>query len=341
MSNNSPLKIAVVGSGAVGSYYGALLAASGQEVHFLMRADLEAVRRNGLAIRRPEGDLLIRPANAHGRSEEIGPCDLVIVALKATANTRLPELIPPLLKEETLLLTLQNGLGNGSFLSRHFGAERVLGALCFICLNRIEPGVIQSFYPGYLVVGEQEGPPRERTHRLAEMWKAAGVSCRVAESLGEARWRKLCWNVPFNGLAIAAGGIDTQAILAQPRLKKLAEALMKEVQAIARAAGHEIEDAFLERQFTVTYPMGPYRPSSLIDYQLGREVEVEAIWGEPLRQADRLGVDIPCLRTLYALLVSLCGRKEPPQGDGGQQHTTETPLGHAYCRSPKSAIKSG
>lgn len=322
MASKDPLKVAIIGSGAVGGYYGALLAASGQDVHFLMRADLDAVRRNGLRIQRTEGELLIHPAQAFGSTQEIGPCDLVIVALKATANESLPKLIPPLLGENTLILTLQNGLGNEAFLSRHFGAERALGGLCFICLNRIEPGVVKSFYPGYVVMGEREGPPRERTQRLAEIWKSAGVECHLAESMAEARWRKLCWNVPFNGLAIAGGGVDTRVILEQPGLKELAWLLMNEIQEIARGSGYEIEEAFLRRQLEVTYPMGPYKPSSLIDYELGREVEVEAIWGEPLRQAEAIGVEAPRLQMLYWLLVSLCGKGSPGEGrqsaDGGR-----------------------
>lgn len=300
------LKIAIIGSGAIGSYYGALLAQAGQDVHFLMRSDLEAVRQRGLRVEQGEKSLLLDPIQAYGTTAEIGPCDLVIIALKTTANAALPDLLPPLLKEDTMILTLQNGLGNEAFLSEHFGAGRVLGGLCFICVNRLEPGVIKSFFPGYMVIGELDGPPRERTRRLAAIWENADVKCHLADSLAEARWRKLCWNIPFNGLAIAAGGIDTQAILAQPELRELTLALMKEVQAIAAAAGHEIEDAFLQRQIDVTYPMGPYKPSSLIDYELGREVEVEAIWGEPLRQAEGLRVSAPRLRMLYQLLVSLC-----------------------------------
>lgn len=300
------MKIAIVGAGAVGGYYGALLADAGQEVHFLMRGDLDTVRRQGLRVRRPDGDLLVEPANAHAATGDIGPCDLVIIALKTTANDELPNLLPPLLKEETLLLTLQNGLGPEAFLAEHFGIERILGGLCFICLNRTAPGVVENFFPGYLVMGEGKGPPRDRTGRMAAMWKEAGVDCRLAESLEEARWRKLCWNIPFNGLAIAAGGIDTARILAHPALVDLARDLMKEVQAIARAAGFEIEEAFLDRQFDLTRPMGPYKPSSLIDFELGRSVEVESIWGEPVRRAERLGLPVPRLETLYRLLLSLC-----------------------------------
>lgn len=309
MASQQPLKIAVIGSGAVGGYYGALLAAAGQDVRFLMRSDFEAVRRRGLRIERERGEALHLPTpNVYRTTGEIGACDLVIIALKTTANEWLPKIVPPLLHDDTRILTLQNGLGNEEFLSRHFGADRVLGGLCFICLNRIRPGVVKSFYPGYIVLGEREGPPRRRTRRLQTVWEDAGVKCHLAESLAEARWRKLCWNVPFNGLSIAAGGIDTQRILEQAGLRELLMELMKEVQAIARAAGHEIEDAFLRKQIEVTYPMGPYKPSSLIDFQLGREVEVEAIWGEPMRRAESLWVAAPRLRMLYWLLRSLCGR---------------------------------
>jgi len=310
MTAGKRLRIAIVGSGAVGAYYGALLARAGEDVHFLMRADWEAVQRAGLKIERGGDGFVVHPAQAYRSTAEIGPCDLVIVALKTTANESLPALMPPLLKAGTLILTLQNGLGNEAFLGRHFGMERILGGLCFICLNRTAPGVVTSFYPGHIVMGEMEGPVRKRTRLLAQMWTRAGVKCELADSLEAARWRKQCWNIPFNGLAIAAGGIDTQAILARPGLPELAGFLMKEVQAIARAVGHEIEDAFLRRQMDVTQAMGAYKPSSLIDYQLGRAVEVEAIWGEALRAAEARAVSAPRLQMLYGLLLSVCRRAD-------------------------------
>ncbi len=298
-------KIAIVGSGAIGSYYGALLARAGEDVHFLMRSDFAAVKARGLRVEQGDESFTLPDPQIYASTREIGPCDWVIVALKATANEALPDLLAPLVYEETAILTLQNGLGNEAFLGRHFGDDRILGGLCFICVNRLEAGVIKSFYPGYMTVGEYVGGPRERTREIARMWEKAGVRCQLAESLAEARWRKLVWNVPFNGLAIVAGGIDTQAILARPELEKLARALMQEVQAIAAAAGYRIEDAFLDRQFEVTYPMGPYKPSSLIDYELGREVEIEAIWGEAVRQAHALEVEAPRLEMLYQLLCSM------------------------------------
>src|SRR6185312_11437952 len=130
------MRIAVVGSGAIGTYYGGKLAAGGADVHFLVRSGFEQVRTNGIHIFGPGEDVRISPVNVYRSTGEIGPSDLVLIAIKATANADLLKLIPPLLGEQTLLLTLQNGLGNEEFLAEHFGAERVLSGLCFICLRR-------------------------------------------------------------------------------------------------------------------------------------------------------------------------------------------------------------
>src|SRR5881396_293045 len=130
------IRIAIVGSGAIGTYYGAKLAHAGSDVHFLMRGDLNEVPRNGIFVRGEGENFRVAPINCYKLTKEIGPCDLVIVAVKATSNSDLVDLLPPLLHQRTMLLTLQNGLGNDEFLAEHFGAERVLGGLCFIAVHR-------------------------------------------------------------------------------------------------------------------------------------------------------------------------------------------------------------
>lgn len=300
---------AIVGSGAVGAYYGARLARAGEDVRFLLRRDLEAVRRHGLRVRTPTEEFVVERPRVAGSTAEIGPVDAVIVALKTTANGALVDLVPPLLHETTALLTLQNGLGAEEFLAERFGAQRVLGGLCFVCLNRVAPGTIENFLPGSIVLGEYGRPAGERLHALAERFRAAGVKIVVTDDLAAARWRKLMWNVPFNGLAIAAGGLTTDRILADDALRALARDLMGEVRAGAAALGHRIPAEFADRQIEQTYPMGAYKPSSLIDWLEGREVEVESIWGEPLRRAAAAGVELPRLRTLYALLRSVVAER--------------------------------
>lgn len=305
---SSQLRYAVVGSGAVGSYYGGKLARQGgREVHFLMRGDLEAVRCDGLTVRSKEGGFHLAGVHAHGSTDEIGPCDVVLIALKTTANAALAELIPPLLHEHTMLLTLQNGLGNEEALAAGFGAERVLGGLCFVCLNRVAPGVIEHIGHGTLSIGEWHGPPRARTAQVVQDFRASGIEARAVQNLITERWRKLVWNIPFNGLGIAARA-NAEEVLRDERLRALAMDLMRETIGAAGRLGHRIPADFADEQIARTGPMGPYRSSSQIDFELGREVEVESIWGEPLRQASRAGAETPRLAMLYALLKKLVAK---------------------------------
>lgn len=305
-------RIAVVGSGAVGCYYGGRLAQYGRDVHFLMRSDLDHVRKRGLRLHSKQGDYHLQKVNAYGSPDEIGPVDLVLIALKSTANTALDHLLPPLLKPDgsTMLMTLQNGLGNEEYLAERFGADKVLGGLCFVCLNRTEPGVIRHIAHGKIEMGEFCGLPLPRTWEIHGELKRCGIVCSVLPDLGLARWRKLVWNVPFNGLAIAGGGVDVGQILADEDLLSLTRGLMREVIGAAKALGHEIPWSFAEKNVENTRSMAAYHPSSLIDFLEGREVEVEAIWGEPLRRGFNAGAEVGRLETLYHLIRRAVTRRE-------------------------------
>ena len=298
-------RIAVVGAGAIGSYYGGKLANFGRDVHFLMRSDLREVRRSGIRIRSKSGDIHVAKVNCYATTEEIGACDLVLIAVKTTANADLLQLIPPLLHETTILLTMQNGLGNEEFLAGHFGAERVLGGLCFVGLNRVASGVIEHYDGGRVILAEYSGYPMPRTHDIAWEFKRCGVVCSVGENLGFERWRKLVWNIPFNGLAVAAGGIDTAAILADEQLRATALPLMDEVIAGANACGYALPTALALKQIKATEAMRAYRPSTLIDFESGKPLELEAIWGEPLRRGKAAGARMPHLQSLYEQLRAL------------------------------------
>ena len=301
-AHNSLGKIAVVGAGAVGSYYGGMLAQSGCDVRFLMRSDLETVRAQGLRIQTHGTEVHLRKVQAFRSSEGIGQCDLVLIALKATSNPVLETILPPLLHERTALLTLQNGLGNEQFLARRWGAERVMGALCFVCLNRIAPGIIEHYDHGSIAIGEFERPAEARTEAIVAAFTRAGVDAKVVDSLITERWRKLLWNIPFNGLSIAAGGATVADILADDGLCRLARNLMNEALDAARRLGHEIDDSFADYQIERSWSMGPYKPSSMIDWERRQPVEVEAIWGEPWRQGTAAGAEMGRLETLYNIL---------------------------------------
>jgi len=300
-------RIAIVGAGAIGTFYGARLALAGADVHFYVRSGLAEMRARGITLREGGGVQTLPPERTavYGSTAEIGPVEVAIITLKTTANDLLAALLPPLLGPQTVILTLQNGLGSDELLAGLFGAERVVGGLAFIAAVREAPGEIRIFTPGYVTLSEYGRPVSERVRRLVTLFQRAGVKCEAVENLAEARWRKLVWNIPFNGLTIAAGGVPTDRILATTELEREARALIDEVIAAAAKFGHVIPADFIEQQFAHTRRMGAYQPSSLVDYLTGREVEVEAIWGEPLRRAQVAGATLPHLEKLYTRLKQL------------------------------------
>jgi 2-dehydropantoate 2-reductase len=319
------MKIAVVGCGAVGSYYGARLCRAGQEVHFLLRSDFEAVRQNGVAIRSPAGNFTIHPQCAR-TPDEIGVCNVVLIGLKTTANDQFSKLLPPLVGPQTAVVTLQNGLGNTEQLARLFPPEQILSGLCFVCLNRVEPGVIHHMKYGTIVLGEFQRRAGPRTQELAEMFCDTGVPCKVTDNLAQAQWEKLVWNIPFNGLGVggaagyealtsekcevrSANAVDpvltTDKLLGDTRWKKLLRDLMLEVIAAAGALGFEIPVAYAEEQIERTRTMAAYKASTLLDFELGRPLELESMFLEPLRRAQKAGVPVPRLAALCTVLQQL------------------------------------
>ena len=305
-------RIAIVGAGAIGTFYGARLALAGADVHFFVRSGLAEIRAHGIVLREGEAVQTLPPERTavHASTGEIGPVDVALITLKNTANGRLADLLPPLLGPRTIILTLQNGLGADELLSSLFGRERVIGGLAFIAAVREAPGEIRIYTPGYVTLGEFTGRASERVRWLVALFQRAGVKCEAVDDLTEARWRTLVWNVPYNGLTIAVGGVPTDQLLASPEWEQEVRALIDEVVGAAARFGYVIPADFITEQFAHTRRMGTYQPSSLIDYLAGREVEVEAIWGEPLRRAQAAGVAMPHLGRLYAQLKQLtAGRR--------------------------------
>ncbi len=317
------MKIGVVGCGALGSYYGAKLCRDGHTVHFLLRSDYEVVRRRGVLIRSPEGDFHVNPKCAR-TAEEIGACDVVLIGLKTTANDIYPTLLPPLVAPRSAVVTLQNGLGNEERLAELFPPQQILGGLCFVCLNRLQPGIIQHIAHGRIVLGEFSGWPEPRTHDIASAIKHSGVSCEVTDNLERAHWEKLVWNIPFNGLGVAAAAgyeavmsgdaasaalrghsLTTDQLLDNGRWEALVRELMNEVISAANAQQLKLDPKLADVQIERTRSMGTYRASTLIDFERKQPLEIEALFLEPLRRAQRTGVATPRLAALCNVLVEL------------------------------------
>lgn len=300
------MKIAVVGSGALGLYYGSLLQRGGQDVHFLLRRDFEALTRNGLKIYSINGDFELPAIKGYRCSAEIGPVDLILVGLKSFSNDLFYELISPLVGEGTQILTLQNGLGNEEALADLFGAGCVIGGIAFLCSNRGEPGEVHHLGAGRIVIGEYQPYHRDRLEELAAVFKNCGIDCRATDDLTKARWEKLVWNIPFNGMsALLLQTVDLLLSVSQAR--NLVRELMLEV---IRAANTQnlrtpILEEFAENMLQFTDNMGVYKPSMQIDREEGRQMETEAIFRKPLELGQKKGVAMPRVEMLATLLEQI------------------------------------
>lgn len=301
------MKIAVVGSGALGLFYGGLLQRGGNEVHFLLRSDYEAITATGLTIHSVNGDFFLPGVNGYRSTEEIGQVELVLVGLKTFANSHLKEMISPLVGKNTLILTLQNGLGNEEYLSDLFGADRIIGGVAFLCSNRGKPGHIHHTAAGRIIIGEFQDSNPGRLEKLAECFRIAGVDCKTTADLKKTRWEKLVWNIPYNGLcALMQQSVD---LLMKPSAtRKLVRDLMIEVITAANAQGlsKTIPDGYADSMLEFTDGMGIYKPSMQIDREEGRELETGAIFRIPLEYGQKQGIDMPRVGML-ATLLEQCG----------------------------------
>lgn len=298
------MRIGVIGSGALGLYYGALLQQAGHDLHFLLRRDFEAISRTGLKVTSPQGDFHLAKVRGYQNSREIGPVDLVLVGLKTYANKHMVELTRPLVAPETTILTLQNGLGNEEVLAEAFGEKHVVGGVAFLCCNRGEPGIVHHLDQGSIRIAEFTKGLSPRIETLGEIFNQAGIPSEACSDLTRIRWEKLVWNIPFNGLC-ALTGLPTDRLLACQETRQLITEMMQEVVEAANQQGlsEPIEGAgFIERLLHVTKAMGAYRPSMMIDRQQTSPLELAAIYGIPLQRATAAGVAMTRVAMLYALL---------------------------------------
>jgi 2-dehydropantoate 2-reductase len=303
---------AILGTGALGAFYGGRLQRAGLDVHFLLHGDYEHVKAHGLRIDSRDGDFRLPAVHAYARAEDLPPCDVAVVAWKTLQNPLLPAVLPPALKDDGVVLVLQNGLGGEEAAARAAPGHRVFGGLCFLCSNRVGPGHVRHLDYGSVRMAEHS--PEDRPvatsallEALAGDFRAAGIEVTVLDDLVRGRWEKLVWNVPYNGLSVVLDA-TTEELMRCPDTLALVEGLMREVLAGAAACGRTIPDGFVGAMLGLTRTMAPYRPSMKIDHDERRPMEVEAIHGEPLRRAAARGVTLPLLGALYRQLRFLDGR---------------------------------
>ncbi|HEY5995530.1 MAG TPA: 2-dehydropantoate 2-reductase, partial [Candidatus Deferrimicrobiaceae bacterium] len=306
------MNIGVIGSGAVGLFYGARLQKGGHDVRFLLRKDYGAIVSSGLAVNSIDGDFRLDRVKGFLDSADMGSVELVLVALKTFANERLIDLVRPLMTGDAAVLTLQNGLGNEDVLAEAFGAERVLGGVAMIGVGRTAPGVVRHTALGAIRLGDFRNVLSERAQRIAAMFRDVGIKCEAVADLRKIRWEKLVWNIPFNGLCTVTGRTPG-ALLALPSTRRLVQEIMEEVVMGGNAQGlaEAIPDDFVERMIATTEKhTGGHRPSMMIDRIENRPLELDAIYGIPLDRASRMGVEMTRVRMLRALLEA--GERSAP-----------------------------
>ncbi len=295
---------AIVGTGALGGYYGGLLAKAGCDVHFLMRSDAEHVRQHGLRVDSTNGDFHIPNAKAYASTTEMPPCDYVIIALKSTQNASLASLLPPLLGRNSYAIVLQNGLHVEVATEAVVGKGRVLGGCCFLCSNKVGPGHIRHLDYGNILIGSYLGQdgcspavPNTVIDEIVDDFRRAGVPIEATDSLQQARWKKLMWNIPFNGLSVILNA-STDALMNNPASRALCEATMRDVLRAASACGSAIPEEHIANLMDHTDKMVPYDSSMRLDFLASRPMEIDAIFSNPLRAAREAGYAAPIIEVL-------------------------------------------
>lgn len=295
------LRFTILGTGAVGGFYGSRLLLGGATVRFIARSDVAWIRTHGLRVESPLGDQWHHPVEVYGPDEPVPPSDVVCIALKTTENARLPELLAPLVGEGTVVLNLQNGLTLEDELAAAFPQAVILAGLCFLCAHKVGPGHIRHLDYGRISLAPWDARGRDWIPRLQAAFAAGGIETDAQDSLIAARWRKLAWNIPFNGLSVLLD-CNTAGIMGDCEARALAERLMHEVAGGASACAVPFAPDFIPRLLEATARMVPYDPSMRLDFLARRPLEVEYLYRRPLREAAKRGVRMPAVETLADLL---------------------------------------
>lgn len=304
----SQRQYAIIGTGAIGGYYGGRLQQAGFDVHFLLKSNYSVVKTQGLKIDSCDGDFTLPVVKAYNDPSQIPPCDVAVVALKATQNPILSEILPQILKADGLVLLLQNGLGTEETIA-NIVPNPIVGGLCFICSNKVAPDYIRHLEYGSIKMAQYcpDGGVAGITDDLkglAADFQKAGIQVNLSEDLLLTRWEKLAWNIPFNGLSALLKATTTE-IMENPQARSLAEALAGEVAEGAKANDRALSSEFISNLMARTAKMKPYNTSMKLDRDAKRPLEVEAIFGNPLRLAKEKGIELPRIETLYQQLKFL------------------------------------
>jgi 2-dehydropantoate 2-reductase len=298
------MRIAVMGTGGTGGYFGGLLARAGEEVTFIARgAHLKAIRKNGLAIKSVlAGDFTIS-AKATDNTHDIGPVDLVLFCVKAYDNAAAADQIRPLIGPETVVLSVQNGIDNEQQIGEVIGPEHIAGCVSYVSSTIESPGVIaQTGGPGKIVFGEMQGGTSARTEALQSTLENSGITAELHSDIQVALWQKFLGICGVNGIT-ALTRLPLGEILACEETRNLMRGTMEEVEAVARASAAALPEGCVDQSMDLFSSMGAsVRGSMYYDLAAGRRLELEVLNGTVVRLGGEHGIPPPINFAIYAAL---------------------------------------
>lgn len=298
------MNYAIVGTGAIGGFYGSKLAHSGCEVHFLMHSDYQFVKEHGMQVDSCDGSFHLDHVNVYQHTADMPKCDVVIVGLKTTNNHLLPQLLTPLLHQDTVVVLIQNGIGVEADVQQMFPDVQLVAGLAFICSAKTEPGRVNHQCYGSINLANYSCRDEAVFAAILNDFVDAGIQAGSVP-YDEARWKKAVWNMPFNGMTVALN-TQTDLLLKNPATRQLIRDLMGEVVGAARHQGITgLDESFIEKMIDMTDHMTPYSPSMKLDFDFHREMEIHYLYTRPIQIAREAGYPMPKLEMLEAELKFL------------------------------------
>lgn len=289
-----------------------MLAHHGCDVHFVARSDYDHIRQHGFHLQTRDEHIHLPDVNVVSHVSQLPLVDVLLIATKTTENAHLLQLI-----QETpgkpVVVVLQNGLGIEQDLEKQIGIGRILGGCCFLCSNKLGPGRIHHLDFGRITLGWASPESHHLAvnphiaEQIARDFQQSGIDLQVIPDMLEARWRKLMWNIPYNGLSVALNA-STDEMMSNPAATQLVFTIMEEVRAAAKACGKSIEPEFTTKLMEQTKSMVPYDSSMRLDYRAQRTMELEAIYARPIAAANAAGSPMPSVQMLYHQLLFLQSR---------------------------------
>tara|TARA_E500000178_G_scaffold319928_1_gene342621 strand:+ start:737 stop:1654 length:918 start_codon:yes stop_codon:yes gene_type:complete len=297
-----PKHCLIIGSGAIGSFYGYKLSKSATIISVLARSNYEHIKKNGIIIRLPDQTEETFTPNYVLKQGDLAPSvqyDYILICTKVLPSVDFKTLIQPYLTAKTTLVLIQNGINIEAFFQKVFPQHELISGLAFICVSRLAPGLVHHQDYGKLTLGHFPSGSSQSCKDLVKLFCDGGTDCHLAEDIAKERFIKLLWNAPFNPLSVLNGGATTQTLLASKDIEIHVRSIMKEVLILADAEGYSISTTLIDSMIENTKKMTPYKTSMLLDYEQGLELETEAILGNSLAIAKKHSLKVPFLERLY------------------------------------------